>query len=91
MKDARVFSIFMALDDESLSKEITYQGDILYYGTNPDGTKLVLDYLCNGKATNSASNIAKSYINDLEASGKSADNYYGLDEETYNNLVKYIA
>lgn len=91
VKDARVFSIFMALDDESLSKEITYQGDILYYGTNPDGTKLVLDYLCNGKATNSASNIAKSYINDLEASGKSADNYYGLDEETYNNLVKYIA
>lgn len=90
VSNARVFSIFLALDDNELDKEITYGGDILYNAVNSEGVEVILDYLCN-QMKNSAGNIAEAYIADLEKSGESADNYYGIGEDVYNNLMEYIA
>ena len=88
--NARVFSIFLALDDNELDKEITYGGDILYNAVNSEGAEVILDYLCK-QMKNRAGNIAETYIADLEKSGESADNYYGIGEDAYNNLMEYIA
>lgn len=90
VSNPKVFSIFLALEDGELDKEITYGGDILYNAADSDGTKVVLDYLCN-LMVNSAGNIAEAYIADLEKSGETADNYYGIGEDAYNNLMEYIA
>ena len=90
VSNARVFSIFLALEDSELDTEITYGGDILCNAADSEGTEVVLDYLCN-QVKNSASNIAETYIADLEKSGETADNYYGIGEDAYNNLMEYIA
>lgn len=90
VSNPKVFSIFLALGDNELNKEITYGGDILYNAVDPEGAEVILDYLCN-QMQNSAGNIAEAYIADLEKSGESADNYYGIGEDAYNNLMDYIA
>lgn len=90
VSNPKVFSIFLALGDNELDKEITYGGDILYNAVNSEGAEVILDYLCK-QMKNSAGNIAETYIADLEKSGESADNYYGIGEDAYNNLMEYIA
>ena len=87
--NARVFSIFLGLEDDQLNKEIGYNGDILYDGVDESGKAIVFDYVCNEMKT-SAENIAKAYIADLEEKGGSADNYYGIGQEAYESLMSYV-
>ncbi len=87
--NAKVFSIFADVDGSDYADNITYQGDILYKGTNKTAEKGLFDFLCNNSGTISVQKIAQNYISDLEAAGRTEDEHYGLTDEAYNNLMTY--
>ena len=91
IKNPRVFSIFAAMDETDYGKQITYSGDILWFGNNADGTEAVFDFICNSDTyRTSVSDIAERYLSDLEASGASEAENYGLTDEQYGVLKQYI-
>lgn len=91
IKYPRVFSIFAAMDKTDYGNQITYSGDILWFGKNADGTKAVFDFICNSDTyRTSVSDIAERYLSDLEASGASEAENYGLTDEQYGVLKQYI-
>ena len=91
IKYPRVFSIFAEMDGKDYDKQITYSGDILWFGNNADGTKAVFDFICNSDTyPTSVSDIAERYLSDLEASGASEAENYGLTDEQYGVLKQYI-
>lgn len=88
VKNAKVFSIFAAVDESDYTDKIKYQGDILYNGINKNATEGLFDFLCNPGEI-SVQKIAQNYISDLEAAGRTEDEHYGLTDEAYNNLMTY--
>lgn len=89
VENAKVFSIFAAVDGSDYADNITYQGDILYNGITENATEGLFDFLCNNSGTISVQEIAQNYISDLEAAGRTEDEHYGLTDEAYNNLMTY--
>lgn len=89
VSNARVFSIFAFTDEDDYNKQITYSGDILYNGIDEDGEAGLFDFLCGSYET-SISDIAQQYLSDLEASGASEEDNYGLTDEQYGVLKQYI-
>lgn len=87
--NAKVFSIFAAVDGSAYTEPIKYQGDILYNGISNTAEKGLFDFLCNNSGTISVQEIAQNYISDLEAAGRTEDEHYGLTDEAYNNLMTY--
>ncbi len=85
--NARVFSIFAALQPEEYAAEISYAGDILWNGNNADGTAAVLDFICNMEQT-SATELANMYLSDLANAGEIPESV--LTEEQFGILVQYI-
>lgn len=91
IENPRVFSIFAAMDGMDYDKKITYSGDILWFGNNANGTEAVFDFICNNNTyPTSVSEIAERYLSDLEASGASEAENYGLTDEQYGVLKQYI-
>lgn len=86
--NAKVFSIFAAVDDSDYNDPIEYQGDILYNGINDDAEKGLFDFLCNSD-TISVQEIAQKYISDLKTDGRTEAEHYGLTDEAYDNLMTY--
>lgn len=85
--NARVFSIFAALQPAEYAAEISYAGDILWNGNNADGTAAVLDFICNMEKT-SATELANMYLSDLANAGEIPESV--LTEEQFGILVQYI-
>lgn len=88
VENAKVFSIFAAVDGSDYTDNIKYQGDILYNGINENAAEGLFDFLCNPGEI-SVQEIAQNYISDLEAAGRYEDEHYGLTDEAYNNLMTY--
>lgn len=89
VSNARVFSIFAFTDEDDYNKQIIYSGDILYNGIGEDGEAGLFDFLCNS-FSGTVSDIAQRYLSDLEASGASEEDNYGLTDEQYGVLKQYI-
>lgn len=88
--DAKIFSIFLSLNEDEYEKEIEYSGDIIYNATNDDSAVILLDFICGGNGTISAASIASKFISDLSNSGETQENYYGLSQEQFENLNDYL-
>ena len=80
--NARVFSIYLSLDESQYGSEINAIGDILLNDSSTQGK--LIDYMCGGSFKNSAKAIAEAYFNDLMAGD------YQISDDAYINLINYI-
>ncbi|MFQ7291968.1 MAG: hypothetical protein ACLRQ0_06955 [Monoglobales bacterium] len=80
--NARVFSIYLYLDENEYNTEINAVGDILLNDSSAEGK--FIDYMCGGSFKSSATKIAEAYFNDLMAGD------YQISDDAYLNLINYI-
>lgn len=80
--NARVFSIYLYLDENQYSSQINAVGDILLNDSSAEGK--FIDYMCGGSFKSSAKQIAEAYFNDLMAGD------YQISDDAYINLINYI-
>lgn len=80
--NARVFSIYLYLDENEYNTEINAVGDILLNDSSAEGK--LIDYMCGGSFKSSAKQIAEAYFNDLMAGD------YQISDDAYINLINYI-
>ena len=80
--NARVFSIYLYLDENEYNTEINAVGDILLNDSSTEGK--FIDYMCGGSFKSSAKQIAEAYFNDLMAGD------YQISDDAYINLINYI-
>lgn len=80
--NARVFSIYLYLDENEYNTEINAVGDILLNDSSAEGK--FIDYMCGGSFKRSATEIAEAYFNDLMAGD------YQISDDAYLNLINYI-
>ena len=80
--NAKVFSIYLSLDESQYSSEINAVGDILLNDSSAEGK--LIDYMCGGSFKRSATEIAEAYFNDLMAGD------YEISDDAFINLINYI-
>lgn len=80
--NAKVFSIYLYLDENEYNTQINAVGDILLNDSSAEG--MFIDYICGGSFTRSAKQIAEAYFNDLMAGD------YQISDDAYINLINYI-
>lgn len=80
--NAKVFSIYLYLDENEYNTEINAVGDILLNDSSAEGK--FIDYMCGGSFKRSATEIAEAYFNDLMAGD------YEISDDAYINLINYI-
>lgn len=80
--NAKVFSIYLSLDENDYNTEINAVGDILLNDSSAEGK--FIDYICGGSFKSSAKQIAEAYFNDLMAGD------YQISDDAYINLINYI-
>lgn len=80
--NARVFSIYLYLDENEYNTQINAVGDILLNDSSTQGK--LIDYMCGGSFKSSAKQIAEAYFNDLMAGD------YQISDDAYINLINYI-
>lgn len=80
--NAKVFSIYLYLDENEYNTEINAVGDILLNDSSAEGK--FIDYMCGGSFKSSATKIAEAYFNDLMAGD------YEISDDAFINLINYI-